>query len=82
VYCSDIAYNTDSVDISSWDDSLTVVDANTGQYIENECEVSISSATLSSGRGLRVLIKRDSTDGSDNLAADVILTEALFVADQ
>lgn len=82
VYVKDIAYDTDTTDPASWDDSLTVVDASNGQYVENQCDVSISTATLSSGRNVRFLIKRDSTDGSDTLAADVILTGAIFVADE
>lgn len=82
IYVIDIAYNTTSVDPAAWDDSLTVVDANSGQYIENECSVSIVTATLTSGRGLRMLMRRDSTDPADTLAADVIVTDVLLIADQ
>jgi len=82
VYCSDIAYNTDSTDPSTWDDSLTVVDTNSGQYVENECEVSIATASLTAGKGLRVLIRRNTGDGQDTLSEDVILTDALFIADK
>lgn len=80
----DIQYNVTSADPSSWDDSTSVIDANNGAYIENECEVSLSTATLTSGRGLRLLIRRDATgtETQDTLASDIILTDALFIADQ
>ena len=84
VFCSDIAYNVTSVDPASWDDSISVIDANNGQYIENECDVSIATSTLTSGRGLRLLIRRNATAGEtqDTLAADVLLTEAIFIANK
>lgn len=84
VYLSDVIYNTDTVDPGSWNDSLTVIDANNGQYIANECDVTISTATLSSGRGLVVNIKRDASagNGDDTLAADVLLLDAIFIADE
>lgn len=84
VYVIDVQYNTTSVDPSSWDDTLTVIDANNGAYIENECDVSIATSTLTSGRCVRVLIRRDATAGNtdDTLASDCILTDAIFIADQ
>jgi hypothetical protein len=80
----DIQYNTTSADPATWDDELTVIDANNGAVIENECEVSLAASTLTSGRGLRLLIRRDATSGEtqDTLAADIWVTDALFVADQ
>jgi hypothetical protein len=84
VYLVDGAYNTDTVDPAAWDDSLTVIDANNGAGIPNECDVTISSATLTSGRGVWLLFRRDATVGEsqDTLAADVLLTDALLIADE
>lgn len=67
---------------SAADETLTVTDASNGQYIENECEVALSATTQSSGRVIRFVITRDPAHGSDTLAADIILTDALYVADR
>lgn len=82
VYVVDRVYNTDTTDPAAWDDSLTVVDTNLGSYVEHECEVSITTAMIAAGRNVRLLIRRDSTDGADTLAADVLLTDAILVADE
>lgn len=77
----DVALNTTSTAASA-DETLTVTDASNGQYIENECEVSLSATTQTSGRGIRFVITRDPAHGSDTLAADVVITDVLYVADR
>lgn len=81
VKCLDIIYNTTSVD-GAFDDDLSVVAASAGQYIENECEVSLSSTSVVAGRGIRGLLERDPAHASDTLGADIWVTEMEFVADQ
>ena len=80
IYCSDATFNTTSLDPSSWDDSLTVVDTNNGQYVVNECEVSLSSTAQTAGLDLIVLISRNAVDAADTLAADVLVTDVQYVA--
>jgi hypothetical protein len=82
VRCLDITYNTTSMDPAAWDDSLTVLDASNGAYVENSCYVSLSSTAVTSGLQIRGIIRREATDAQDTLAADVIITQAFLVADK
>lgn len=84
VRCLDVTYNTTSCDPAAWDDQLTVDDLNSGAFLENTCEVSLSSTAVTSGLGIRGILRRDATSGetNDTLASDIIITEAFLVADQ
>jgi hypothetical protein len=77
----DVTLNTTST-ASAADETLTVTDASNGQYVENECEVSLSATTQSAGLGIRFVVTRDPANGSDTLAADIIITDVLYVADR
>lgn len=77
----DLTMNSTSMD-AAYDDELTVLDPSNGQYWENETSVSLSSTSVTSGKILRGVIRRDATDAQDTLGADVILTRAFLVADQ
>lgn len=77
----DVTLNTTST-ASAADETLTVTDASNGQYVENECEVSLSATAQSAGRVIRFVITRDPSHGSDTLAADVVITDVLYVADK
>lgn len=80
----DILYNTTVADPAAWDDQLSVQDASNGAVVENECEMSIVTATLTAGRGARGVIRRNALIGNtnDTLAATAWLTEAFLVADK
>lgn len=84
VYLSDVTVDSDTCDPAAWDDSLTVVDTNNGAYELNQCDVSISSASLTSGKQVILNIKRDASagNGDDTLAADVLLVAAVLIADE
>ena len=80
---SDVVENSDSVDPSAFDMAIStnVTDTSGGAGILNTVDVTVSGPTLSAGRHLIGLIRRDSTDAGDTLAADVYVTRVLFVAD-
>lgn len=83
VKVSDKQPDTDSLDHSSWDDELTVLDTSNGQWYLNECSVSLSSTSQVSGRSLSILIRRDAPgDASDQLNAIAYLLSARYVADK
>ncbi len=82
IYASDYAVNSGSVDISSYDDSLTVTDTNNGAGVVNEAEVSLSSTTQTSGKWIEVLLRRNAADAADTLAADIVVQAVLYVADE
>jgi hypothetical protein len=76
----DLTVNTTST-ASAADETLVVTDASNGQYVENECEVSLSATTQTAGKDIRFCIARDPAHGSDTLAADIVLMDVLYVAD-
>jgi hypothetical protein len=83
VKCIDVTYNTTSVDPAVWDDELTVLDASNGAYVENSCYVDLTAATsVTSGKEIRGIIRREATDAQDLLGADVLITSAALIADK
>lgn len=82
VSLSDVAFNTDVVAPAAHDQaSSTVTDVSNGYSVENSCDVTISGPSLTAGRGLVLRVMRDPGDASDTLAADVMITRVLMVAD-
>ena len=83
VKVNDKLAGTDSLDHAAWDDELTVLDTSAGQWVANECSVSLSSTSQVSGRGLSILIRRDDPgDAADTLNVVCYLLEARYVADK
>lgn len=82
VALNDIAANSDSYDPAAWDMDTSGTDANNGAYVCNSVDVAISGPSLTAGRQLVGTIRRDADDAADTLAADVLLTSVLFVADK
>ena len=82
VKLSDVVKNTDPVNPSTFDLDTSVTDVSNGAGILNTCEVSITGASLTAGRGLTGVIRRDAGDVGDTLGADVIVVKVRFVADK
>lgn len=76
-WISDVVKNVDTYDVGTFDQvAATVADTSNGAGIENECEIAISGPTLSSDRMLVGVIRKETS----GLAADIYISEVLFVA--
>ncbi len=71
-----ISPNSTVVNVSTFDVDTTVNDTNNGAGVENEAELALSGITLSSGRGVRLLLRRAGT------TFDVLVTSVYLVCDE
>ena len=81
---SDVEPDVDSYDPAAFDYSNGLTDTSAGAGICNTRTFDLSTINLAAGREIIAVLRRDrqTPDASDTLAADILVTSVLFVADK
>lgn len=79
---SDVLPDTDTYDPAAWDMDVNATDTSGAAGRANSLDIAISGPSLAAGRELIGVLARNAGDASDVLAADIIITGVLFVADK